>query len=152
MKISVFVYRFLKKEPSYIHEDTLLNSTMNEVAITFYPMGVPPVVLTCEVAKTISQKTKGLMYRSSLPKEKGMLFPFWFSWYRIFWMKNVSIPLDIIFINKEFKVVSIIEAHADVGIFNKKYWACGFGKYVVECNKGFCKNHRISLGTNIIFK
>jgi hypothetical protein len=125
---------------------------MNEVTITFNPSGAPSVVLTCEVAKTISQKTKGLMYRSSLPKEKGMLFPFWFSWYRTFWMKNVSIPLDIIFINKEFKVVSIFEAPANVGIFNKKFYTSGFGKYVIECNSGFCKNHQISLGTNISFK
>lgn len=122
---------------------------MNEVTITFYPIGVPSVVLTCEVAKTISEKTKGLMYRPSLPKGKGMLFFYWFSWYRVFWMKNVSIPLDIIFINKEFKVVSIYEVPANVGIFNKKFWAYGFGKYVIECNGGFCKNHHISLGTNI---
>jgi uncharacterized membrane protein (UPF0127 family) len=129
-----------------------LNSTKNEVAITFYPIGVPSVVLTCEVAKTISEKTKGLMYRSFLPTGRGMLFPFWFSWYRVFWMRNVSIPLDIIFINKEFKVVSIHEAPANVGIFNKKFWAYGFCKYVVECNGGFCKNHHILLGTKIICK
>lgn len=122
---------------------------MNEVTITFYPIGVPSVALTCEVAKTISEKSNGLMYRSSLPTDKGMLFPFWFSWYRVFWMKNVSIPLDIIFINKEFKVVSIYEAPANVGIFNKKFWAHGFAKYIVECNEGFCKNHHISIGTNI---
>ena len=126
-----------------------MNSTTNEVTITFYPIDGPSVGLTCEVAKTISEKTKGLMYRSSLLKEKGMLFPFWFSWYRVFWMKNVSIPLDIIFINKEFKVVSIYEAPANVGFLNKKFWAYGFAKYVIECNGGFCKNHHIALGTNI---
>jgi len=139
--------RFLKKEPSYIHG---LNSNMNEVTVTFHPNGAPSVDLTCEVAKTIFEKTKGLMYRSFLPKDKGMLFLFWFSSYRLFWMKGVSIPLDIIFIDKKFKVVSIHEAPANVGIFNKKFWAYGFCKYVIECNGGFCKNHHISLGTNII--
>jgi hypothetical protein len=142
----------LKKEPSYMRRGTTLNSTMDDVAITFYPTGKPSIVLTCEVAKTVSEKTKGLMYRSSLPNEKGMLFFYWFSWLRIFWMKNVSIPLDIIFINKEFKVVSINETSADVGIFNKKFWAHGFGKYVIECNSGFCKNHHISIGTNIMIQ
>ena len=125
---------------------------MNEVTITFNPSEAPSISLICEVAKTISQKTKGLMYRSSLPNEKGMLFPFWFSWYRTFWMKNVSIPLDIIFINREFKVVSIFEAPANVGILNKKFYASGFCKYVIECNVGFCKNNHVSLGTNISFK
>jgi len=126
-----------------------MNSTTDNVVITFYPKGKPSVILTCEVAKTFSEKTTGLMYRSSLPMENGMLFLFWFSWFRIFWMKNVSIPLDIIFINAKFNVVSIYETSANVGIFKKKFWACGFGKYVIECNSGFCKNHYISSGTNI---
>jgi uncharacterized membrane protein (UPF0127 family) len=81
-----------------------------------------------------------------------MLFPFWFSWYRLFWMKNVTIPLDIIFINKEFNIVLITEAPANVGMFNKKFWVLGFGKYVIECNRSFCKNHHISPGANIMIQ
>jgi uncharacterized membrane protein (UPF0127 family) len=125
---------------------------MNEVTVTFYQKGVPFVSLTCEVAKTISQKTKGLMYRSFLPSGRGMLFLFWFSSYRLFWMKSVSIPLDIIFINKKLEVVSIHEAPANVGIFNKKFWAFGFCKYVIECNAGFCRNNRITQGTKVVYK
>lgn len=125
---------------------------MNEVKITFYPSGTQPVVLTCEVAKTISEKEKGLMYRKVLPQYMGMFFPFLFSWYRIFWMKGVTIPLDIIFIDKNFKVVKIFEAPVNVGLFSKKFWAFSFCKYVVECNLGFCKNHNISIGTNVIYK
>lgn len=122
---------------------------MKEVKVIFYPVGAPPVVLTCEVAKSYSEKTKGLMHRSSLPEGKGMLFPFMFSWFQVFWMSGVSIPLDIIFINKKLKVVSIFEAPANVGFFNKKYWAYGFCKYVIECNGGFCKKNNIYPGTII---
>jgi hypothetical protein len=125
---------------------------MKEKQITFYPIGSPPVELFCEVAQNIFQKTKGLMYRSSLPNGKGMVFPFWFSWLRFFWMNNVSIPLDIIFISKDLKVVSIFEAPANVGFFNKGFWAYGYCKYVIECNMGFCKNHDISLGTRVVLK
>lgn len=119
---------------------------MKEVTVTFYPQGAK---LSCEVAKTFSEKTKGLMYRSSLPDGKGMLFPFLFSWYRLFWMRNVSIPLDIIFVSKNLEVVSIYEAPANVWFFNKKFWAFGFCKYVIECNKGFCKAHNIVPGTKV---
>ena len=139
----------LKKEPSYLHEDTAVNSTADNIAITFYPTGKPSIVLTCEVARTFAEKTTGLMYRSSLPMKNGMLFLFSFPWLRIFWMKNVSIPLDIIFINATFNVASIHETSAHLGIFNKRFWACGFGKYVIECNSGFCKSHQISSGTRI---
>jgi uncharacterized protein len=119
------------------------------VTITFHPDGQPSVDLTCDVAHTYAEKTKGLMYRSLLPTNQGMLFPFWFSWYRTFWMKNVFIPLDIIFINKKFKVVAIHETNPSVGFFNKKFWAAGLGKYIIECNHGFCTNHHIGRGTII---
>jgi len=129
-----------------------VNSSTEDVVVTFYPPGKPSVVLSCEVAKTGPEKTTGLMYRSSLPREKGMLFVFWCSWPRTFWMKHVSIPLDIIFINSKCTVISIHETSVGMGFFNKEFWACGFGKYVIECNKGFCATHHISRGTKILIQ
>ena len=51
---------------------------MKEAKITFYPSGTQPIVLTCEVAKTISEKENGLMHRKILPKYNGMFVPFLF--------------------------------------------------------------------------
>ena len=51
-----------------------------------------------EVAKTPEQQQLGLMYRSSLPDNQGMLFPFEQSLIASFWMKNVDIDLDMIFL------------------------------------------------------
>jgi len=125
---------------------------MEEIKITFYSDKSKSVILTCEVAKSIGAKMKGLMHRSSLPKDKGMLFPFWFSWVRGFWMKNVAIPLDIIFINRNLRILNVCEADVGSGWFHKIYWSRGLCKYVVECNKGFCKKHSISKGTKIEIK
>ena len=122
---------------------------MQEITITFHPDSSKSVTLICDVAGSIFAKTKGLMYRSSLPDGRGMLFPFLFSWYRVFWMKKVTIPLDILFISKDFQVVKIYEAPSDSNMFHKAYWAFGFCKYVVECNRGFCKKHEISIGTKV---
>ncbi len=122
---------------------------MQEVTITFHTDSSKPVTLICEVAGSIFAKTKGLMYRSSLPDGHGMFFPFLFSSYQVFWMKNVKIPLDIIFINKDLSVLKICEASADSNILHKEYWAYGLCKYVVECNRGFCKKHKISAGSKV---
>ena len=122
---------------------------MQEATMTFHPDSLKPVMLICDVAGSIFSKTKGLMYRSSLPDDRGMIFPFLFSWYRIFWMKNVTIPLDILFISKDLRVVKINEASSDSNMFHKAYWAFGFCKYIVECNRGFCKKRDITIGTKV---
>lgn len=126
--------------------------TEPEVTVTFYPIGLPPAPLSCEVARSVRRKMRGLMYRESLGKNKGMLFPFIVSWYRGFWMKNVLIPLDIIFINKHLQVITIYEAAVDHRVLPKTYWSRRFCKYVVECNRGFCKEYGISSGTDIQIK
>jgi uncharacterized membrane protein (UPF0127 family) len=122
---------------------------MNETQVIFYPKKSKPVTLNCEIAKTISEKMTGLMHRDHLPLDKGMLFPFLFPWIRFFWMKNVKIPLDIIFINSKLEIIKIYEAPVKSGFFYKQYWSHGFCKYVIECNIGFCKKHNITKGTKI---
>jgi len=122
---------------------------MRQVEIMFYPDRAKPVSIQCEVADDFFSKTKGLMHRSSLPKNSGMFFPFLFSSYRVFWMKNVKTSLDIIYIGKNYRIKKIVETSADAKMYQKAFWTFGFGKYIVECNKGFCKKHNIFVGTKL---
>jgi uncharacterized protein len=59
-----------------------------------------------EVAKTPEQQATGLMFRESLADDRGMLFPFENERIARFWMKNVSISLDMIFLNGD-RIVGI---------------------------------------------
>jgi uncharacterized protein len=63
-------------------------------------------VFDLEVAKTRQQQTMGLMYRSFLPSNRGMLFPFTPPQSVQFWMKHCRLSLDMIFL-REGKVVEI---------------------------------------------
>lgn len=51
-----------------------------------------------EVARTPQQQALGLMFRDELPDDRGMLFPFDPPESVNFWMKNVHIPLDMVFV------------------------------------------------------
>lgn len=62
-----------------------------------------------EVARTAEEQTKGLMFRTSLPPDGGMLFPFPKPKFASFWMKNTFIPLDILFIRADGSVDRIAE-------------------------------------------
>ena len=67
------------------------------------------VAFRVEVALSPEDHARGLMYRSQLAADAGMLFVFEYPSVQRFWMKNTLIPLDMIFIGKDRKIVGVVE-------------------------------------------
>src|SRR5688500_6564703 len=63
--------------------------------------------IKAEIADTTEKRAKGLMYRDSLAKDRGMLFTFAEPQLWTFWMKNTRIPLDIIWMDGKKRIVHI---------------------------------------------
>jgi len=66
-------------------------------------------VFSVEVAKTDEEREHGLMFRTSLPDGQGMLFDFSPEQNVSMWMKNTLIPLDMIFIRADGRILRIAE-------------------------------------------
>jgi len=64
---------------------------------------------TVEVVDNDADRAKGLMYRRELPEGRGMLFDFRRDQEVSFWMQNTYIPLDMIFIRGDGRVLRIEE-------------------------------------------
>jgi uncharacterized protein len=62
-----------------------------------------------ELAVTPEEQAKGLMFRRELPEKQGMLFDFHREQPTSFWMKNTYIPLDMIFIRADGRILRIAE-------------------------------------------
>jgi len=66
-----------------------------------------PVLLDVEVAGNETQRQHGLMFRRQLPENGGMIFLFDHAQEITMWMKNTYIPLDMVFIGDDWRVVHI---------------------------------------------
>jgi len=108
------------------------------------------VSLAVAVARTPDQRNLGLMYRTSLPKERGMLFLFDEDKMQRFTMKNTYIPLDIIFIDRSKKIIGWAE---NTTPFSKgPYRSEAPCRYVLEANAFFCKDNNVAKGDTVRFQ
>ncbi len=103
-----------------------------------------------EVAATEAERARGLMNRTYIPPDQGMLFIFQDEDVRSFWMWQTLIPLDMIFVSADKKIVYIRDNVQpcytnDCPSYNSLYPA----KYVVEVNGGFCKQNQVYEGQYI---
>ena len=90
-----------------------------------------------EIADNDATRERGLMFRESMPADHGMLFLFDDSSERTFWMKNCRMPLDILYFDDKYKLVS---AQQRVPACRSEpcpvYPSNGSAKYVLELNAG----------------
>ena len=109
--------------------------------------------LNVEVAETPDERERGLMYREKLNIENGMLFVFPEEDYRGFWIKNTLIPLDIIFVDKERRIINIEEAYPEPNTSDenlKTYRSERPAKYVIETNSSFTERRNVEEGDRVV--
>jgi len=105
------------------------------------------VTVAVEVADNYEALQRGLMFRTNLSENSGMLFVFPDESPRVFWMKNTLIPLDMIHISENGTVVDIIMATPCAHDPCPTYPSTKASKYILEVNAGFATNHGILIGT-----
>ena len=71
-----------------------------------------PNTLLVEVANTEAERARGLMGRSSLPDDSGMLFVFPEAAVQGVWMRDTPVPLDAAFITEDHRIESIVSLEA----------------------------------------
>lgn len=96
--------------PGNIDEDIVDIFTQGQMLPITAQAMIGGTQIDLEVAKTPEQQTLGLMYRTFLPDDRGMLFVFDRPDFLGFWMKNCKISLDMIFLRDG--VVRYIEVNA----------------------------------------
>ena len=105
-----------------------------------------------EVATDEAARQRGLMFRDSMADDHGMLFVFGDPAMRTFWMKNTRIPLDILYFDQNYKLVSAAlrtpPCHS-AGDNCPVYPSSGAAQYVLELNAGIAEKLGVKPGDTL---
>ncbi len=110
--------------------------------------GAHPVEV--EIADTTPSRTRGMMWRTTVPPGTGMLFIFPEEQVQKFWMRNTLVPLDMLFVDKSGQVVGIV-AQAEPQTLDQRT----VGRpslYVLEVAGGWAEKTGIAPGTRVELK
>lgn len=103
-----------------------------------------------EVKRSPEERNTGMMWRRSMEDSQGMLFIMDRPEPQSFWMRNTYIPLDIIFVDENLKVLNI-RANAQPQTLESQP-SIGDALYVVEVVGGFCEKYGVQAGDEIRFR
>ncbi len=106
--------------------------------------------IVVELALAPEDQQHGLMYRTELATDSGMLFSWSNETLHTFWMHNTCIPLDMLFITADGTIVGILE---QVPVLNDepRTIPCP-AAHVLEVNAGYCRRHGILPGQRVRIK
>jgi uncharacterized protein len=103
------------------------------------------VEVRVEIADDLPEQTRGLMERTALGEDRGMLFVYQDEEVRSFWMKNTLIPLSIAYIDSDGRIVDL----QDMKPLDENpphYVSAEPARYALEVNKGFFEEHGVKVG------
>jgi uncharacterized membrane protein (UPF0127 family) len=112
------------------------------------PLYLKSKEIRVEVAKTPEERAKGLMGRTHLGENEGMLFIFEKEDFHGFWMKNTLIPLSIAFIDREGRILAITEMEP---LTLESHPPPQPVLYALEMKKGWFSANGIKAGDSIRF-
>jgi uncharacterized membrane protein (UPF0127 family) len=103
-----------------------------------------------EIADSPAKREMGLQYRNELADDQGMLFLFPSEEVLTFWMKNTPIPLDMIFIGSDLKIVGIVREAVPFSLTPRAVGAPS--RFVLEIKGGLAKQKGIETGDAVRFE
>lgn len=106
-----------------------------------------PHAFRVEVARTPAEQAKGLMFRTEMGADEGMLFPYPSPQMLSFWMKNTVLSLDLVFIDEQHRIINIAENA--VPYSEQSIMSAAPGVAVLELNGGRTRELGIVAGNKV---
>ncbi|MEN8145228.1 MAG: DUF192 domain-containing protein [Gemmatimonadota bacterium] len=119
-----------------------VNPSTGEI-VRVVPLTVGPASATAELADSPRLREVGLMHRTCLPADHGMLFVYSDEGIRNFWMRNTNVALDIAYMNKNRVILNVeqMNPHTD-----SMHASAGPAMYALEMNQDWFANNQVAVG------
>ncbi len=102
-----------------------------------------------ELANSDTSRMKGLSGRDKIATNEGMLFVFENSGQQCFWMRDMKFNLDIIWLDKDKKILSLDE-NISPNTYPQNFCEDDV-RYVLEVNAGVARQQNMSIGSTLVF-
>ena len=104
--------------------------------------------ILAEVADTPDARDRGLMFRTAMPADHGMLFVYPNDARHCMWMRNTYVPLSVAFLDEHGRVINTDEM---VPRTDTSHCAAGPARFVLEMPAGWFLRHGVGGGTRLDF-
>ncbi len=108
------------------------------------------IPINIAIAKTNSQRQRGLGGRDSLPPNHGMFFVFDHDDRYNFWMKDMHFAIDILWLDQNLTVVDI-KLNAAPESYPTNFTPRSPSRFVLELPAGFSRKHGVTIGNRLHF-
>ncbi len=102
--------------------------------------------IEAEVAATQDNRTRGLMQRSAMPQNHGMLFVFTDARQHCMWMKNTLLPLSVAFLDDEGRILNVEDMQPQT---EDNHCAARPARFALEMNHGWFRQKGLGAGAKI---
>ena len=133
----------LAETPAETVPATTAESGIAQATVTIINSAGEEVPLRVEIADTPAKRERGLMERTVLAEDAGMLFVFGREVTNAFWMRNTLIPLSIAYIDAQGRIVDIQDMQP---LDETPHPPAAPYQYALEVNQGFFAEHGIEVG------
>jgi uncharacterized membrane protein (UPF0127 family) len=122
---------------------TTTSSSAEPNTVTIDASGGEKVKVKVEIADTLTEQQRGLMERTKLAEDAGMLFVFGREQQLSFFMKDTLIPLSVAYINENGRIVDIQDMEP---LDETPHPSAEPARYALEVNQGFFRDHGVKVG------
>lgn len=133
----------------FLYPAMFCSKEQNDLEYETKTLKIGDATMSAKIADTDEKRRIGLMNATSLPENEGMLFVFDYSADHSFWMKDTIIPLEILFLDENLKIVGIREMAPCKSASCPVYSPGEDVLYAIELNENFSERHGISAGQTV---